>query len=312
MWNVLTKSQLLAILRGTEEFLEELQECVKEHTKESAKRGKALLKQFHKTLTIAAQETNLSFIVIFRLIFEFCLTLGAIFMQYFVYNTNKKSYYCNVKELSDEEIVCTVPVLDLLDGIWSINVAALIIALTLVIFSIYSCTKRYFSEYQPLFFNELPFGEDIDFSKTIVEWDSHFTKHSYELIAAILSENNSIVTKVYCIRSLAPPDDDDDDDEIEKTKAVCENKDSKIVSEVKFESKSQVKSDPDNEEVLKKYSSTAEYSVVDGSIVKCSQCEGEEGCGLRHRNVPGATPALQDKVLLSVLMLAGFILFYFI
>ena len=54
-----------------------------------------------------------------------------------------------------------------------------------------------------MFYNELPYGADDDFNEH-VQWDSHFTKQSYELLTRIFEENNSIMTKAYVLTAMHP------------------------------------------------------------------------------------------------------------
>ena len=69
-WNILTKSHLLAVLRGTEEFLEDLLKLVDRDNEEEqsriAQKCRQLLKQFHETCVNAARISNIAKIAIFR------------------------------------------------------------------------------------------------------------------------------------------------------------------------------------------------------------------------------------------------------
>ena len=69
-WNILTKSHLLAVLRGTEEFLEDLLKLVDRDNEEEqvrvAHKCRQLLRQFHETCVNAARISNIAKIAIFR------------------------------------------------------------------------------------------------------------------------------------------------------------------------------------------------------------------------------------------------------
>ncbi len=68
---------------------------------------------------------------------------------------------------------------------------------------IYNDLRAHFGEYQPLFINDLPYGEHDDFNEN-VQWESNFTKHSYELLTLIFEENSTIMTKVYVLNAMKP------------------------------------------------------------------------------------------------------------
>ncbi len=99
--------------------------------------------------------------------------------------------------------MCTVPILDLLDVIWSVNVTTLLIAIALLCTFIYNEVTAHFGDYQPLFINDLPYGDRDDFNEN-VQWDSNFTKHSYELLTLIFEENAAIMTKAYVLNAMKP------------------------------------------------------------------------------------------------------------
>ena len=69
-WNILTKSHLMAVLRGTEEFLEDLLKIVDRDNEEAetkvAEKCRELLRQFHDTCVNAARVSNLAKLAIFR------------------------------------------------------------------------------------------------------------------------------------------------------------------------------------------------------------------------------------------------------
>ena len=69
-WNILTKSHLLAVLRGTEEFLEDLLKIVDRDNDEAetkvAGKCRELLRQFHDTCVNAARVSNLAKLAIAR------------------------------------------------------------------------------------------------------------------------------------------------------------------------------------------------------------------------------------------------------
>ena len=99
--------------------------------------------------------------------------------------------------------MCTVPVLDLLDVIWLLNVGTLVIAIVIMLVFVQGEIRAYFGSYQPMFINDLPFGDQDDFNEH-VQWDSNFTKHSYELLTMIYEENATIMTQVYVLNALKP------------------------------------------------------------------------------------------------------------
>ena len=68
---------------------------------------------------------------------------------------------------------------------------------------IYNDLRAHFGEYQPLFINDLPYGEYDDFNEN-VQWESNFTKHSYKLLTLIFEENSTIMTKVYVLNAMKP------------------------------------------------------------------------------------------------------------
>lgn len=206
IWNVLTKSKLLAILRATEEFLEDLTSIVQDkEDKDTIKsRATSSIKQFHHTCVAASQDTQLAKILMIRIGWEFCLILGGIFLQFKVFNHNPKQFHCFLPMFTSEEITCTVPVLDLLDVIWSIAVACLVLALCLNLMFAYITMKMHFEVFQPLFFNDLPYGDQDDFNEDI-QWSDNFIQHSYELLVMIFEENNAIMTKAYVLSAMKPP-----------------------------------------------------------------------------------------------------------
>ena len=66
----------------------------------------------------------------------------------------------------------------------------------------------HFSDYQPMFYNNLPYGSTDDFNEKVV-WDSKWTKDSYRLLTRIFLENNSIMTKAYVLMAIKPDQDSD-------------------------------------------------------------------------------------------------------
>ncbi|CAD5118865.1 DgyrCDS7539 [Dimorphilus gyrociliatus] len=206
IWNVLTKSKLLAILRATEEFLEDLTSIVQDKDdKDTIKsRATSLIKQFHNTCISASEDTQLAKILMIRIGWEFCLIVGGIFLQFKVFNHNPKQFHCYLPMFIDEEITCTVPVLDLLDVIWSIAVACLVLALGLNLMFAYITMKMHFEMFQPLFFNSLPYGDQDDFNEDI-QWSDNFIQHSYELLVMIFEENNAVMTKAFVLSAMKPP-----------------------------------------------------------------------------------------------------------
>ena len=209
LWNVTTKSRLLAVLRGTEEFLEDLVDLImkgREDTQPAAlaEKVKGQLHQFHEICLSAARDSNLSIIMIGRQFWELSLFLMLLFMQILIYDfQSRKAFSCTVQELSSEDIMCTVPVLDLLDVIWLLNVGTLVIAIVIMLVFVQGEIRAYFGSYQPMFINDLPFGDQDDFNEH-VQWDSNFTKHSYELLTMIYEENATIMTQVYVLNALKP------------------------------------------------------------------------------------------------------------
>ena len=126
LWNVMTKSKLLAVLKGTEDFLEDLIELVTKDDDGPGKAQKALdrMRQFHQTCVMACHNTELAWVGVIRVFWELFLC-GALFcLQFIIYNRQKKAYYCTIPSMYNDPIECTVPILDLLDVVWSINVAA--------------------------------------------------------------------------------------------------------------------------------------------------------------------------------------------
>ncbi len=204
IWNILTKSKLLATLRGTQEFLDDLLETVGKGREEAVKKKAIMLiKQFHRTCVQAAENSSLALISSIRLVYENVLFLLGIYLQFKLYNTNSKEYHCKVPTLSADEVDCTVPILDLLDIIWSINVICLIICLILNLYLLVHAYAMHVADYQPYFYNNLPFGDEDEFNESI-NWGSIWTKHSYMLLIQIFMENSSIMTRFYVLLSMQP------------------------------------------------------------------------------------------------------------
>lgn len=209
LWNVATKSHLLAVLRGTEEFMEDLVKLITSgrHTeKPKILEAKVIeqLHQFHDICLHAANDSNLSFWLICRQVLELGL-FGALFrLQYAIYDIySDKSFYCTVPSLTDEEVLCSVPVVDLLDFIWLINVTCLVISFSLVVVFVQDEIRTHFGRFQPRFINEMPYGEVDNFNER-VKWENNFTKHSYELLTQIYKENSTIMTQAYVLKALKP------------------------------------------------------------------------------------------------------------
>ena len=222
LWNVATKSRLLAVLRGTEEFLEDLVKLIMDGRDDMdpadlAEKVKGQLRQFHQIGYGAARASNLSAVLIARQCWELVLFCSLLLLQFLIYDfQSDKSFSCQVTELSPESIMCTVPVLDLLDFIWSLNVGALTIAIFIMAILIHGEIRSHFGKYQPMFINDLPYGDQDDFNEK-VQWESNFTKHSYELLTLIYEENSTIMTQVYVLQALKPsvPEVDSSDSEYE-------------------------------------------------------------------------------------------------
>ena len=219
IWNVRTKSAVMASLRGTEEFCESLIDmCATSHEdrdhgdstssgnaienlKESVKRK---LHHFHELTMSSASEIDLSGNLFKRMLLELVVFGVALFLQFQLYDTGgEKSFSCVLPEIHPEEAMCTIPILDLLDFIWSLNVGGLTLALVMCVYSLYKEASLYYGAYQPLFINDFPYGEEDDFNENVI-WDNNSTKHSYELLTMIMMENNSIMTKVYVLNALKP------------------------------------------------------------------------------------------------------------
>ncbi len=211
LWNILTKSRLLAVLRGTEEFLENLVESIEQGTEEDTdpeeleEKVKGQLRQFHNICMNASKESNLSYILIGRQLLELFLYLMFLGLQLLVfdYNNPQRIYHCVIAQLTLQPIMCTVPVLDLLDFIWLLTIITLVIALIIVFFFIQGEVRAYFGLYLPLFFEDLPYGDETDFHENVV-WENNAIKHSYELLTMIYEENATIMTKVYVLNAMKP------------------------------------------------------------------------------------------------------------
>ena len=65
------------------------------------------------------------------------------------------------------------------------------------------------SEFQPLFYNSLPYGDSDSFNEKIT-WDSSWSKTSYRMMTKIFLENNSIMTKAYVLQALKYVADEED------------------------------------------------------------------------------------------------------
>lgn len=206
-WNMRVKSHLIAALRGSEEFLENLLDMVTkdDEMEEVEKRSKAvdMIKTFHETCLNAARLSDLAKRLTQRVVLELVLTTGSLYMQFTIYNHQIKDYKCFIPELYPDEIMCTVPILDMLDMIWSIVVSTLFVAILINLYVSMILYYTRYSDFQPMFFNNLPYGDTDDFNERIV-WDDHWVKESYILLLKIFGENNPIMTKAYVLRALKP------------------------------------------------------------------------------------------------------------
>ena len=208
-WNIMTKSRLLAILRGTEAFLDDLQEVVNRKDEEDDEKiehqAVTLIRQFHETCQAAARDSMLSVVIIVRLVAEGLIVGTAIAVQFMIYDNGEKNYQCSIPRLAPAPIMCTVPILDLLDFVWSVNVGALLLSSMITVFLIVKIIRMYRQEYQPYFYNNLPYGDEDNFNEN-VQWGSSWVKVSYRLLIQIFTENNPIMTRAYKLLAMQPED----------------------------------------------------------------------------------------------------------
>lgn len=207
LWNIMAKNQLLAILKATDEFLEDLHEMVSNkddlEEREVSQKAQNRMRQFHNTCVTACTTSRLARIAAFRVCYEICLDLAVFLAQFKIYDHQDKIYYCSIPELSDEAIMCTVPTLDLLDMVWSINVTCILIALLINLYAAFLLYRVHYSNYQPKFYNNLPYGDLDDFNENVV-WTDPWVKDSYLLLTKIFLENNPIMTKSYVLQAMKP------------------------------------------------------------------------------------------------------------
>ncbi|CAH1796374.1 unnamed protein product [Owenia fusiformis] len=211
VWNVMTKSRLLAIIKATEQFLEDLLELLnpKQEEKETDEevekmhiKVKEMIGHYHQITLEFARDSKLSVILCVRLCIELGFLLLCIGGQFFIYDHRNKVYHCSLPSMGQDEVLCVVPVLDLLDIIWTINFGALCIALGLNFLFI---AMTYYSIHQETvvdLYEGLPFTFDMP----KVQWEDIFMKHSYELMCVIFEENNNITMQAYILRTIKPPD----------------------------------------------------------------------------------------------------------
>ncbi|ELT93681.1 hypothetical protein CAPTEDRAFT_226332 [Capitella teleta] len=223
LWNIMTKNQLLAILRATEEFLEDLLEMVtnvdETNEKETALKAGNRMRQFHNTCVTACKTCRLSRITCIRVGYEMLLNCMVLLAQFKIYDHQDKDYHCRIPELYPDEIMCTVPTLDLLDMIWSINVTCLLISLIINVYTGVILYHVHNMEYQPMFYNNLPYGDSDSFNEN-VHWDDPWLKDSYVLLTRIFLENNPIMTKSYVLQAMKPGLQDVPEEDV---KALPEN-----------------------------------------------------------------------------------------
>ena len=205
----MTKARLLAILRGTERFLEDLLNIVNSkgnvNERKLGRQAVMLIKQYHQTCLTAATDSMLAMIAFGRVISDTFLSVGAIWIQMTIYDTKEKLYRCNLNHLWAQNIMCTVPILDLLDIVWSLNIAALLLTTMINFYLVYDFYNLYKDKYQPLFYNNLPYGDYDDFNENVI-WEDQWTKVSYRLLLDIFEENNPIMTRVYSLIAMQPED----------------------------------------------------------------------------------------------------------
>ena len=212
------------MLKGTEEFLEELLGVLQgkvddvedrdvispsdsdydseTENDQRAEKAKTMLWQYHDILLNFIRTTDLASCVFLRLVVELVLCVFVIMIQPLVYNSSPKYYHCEIPEMIEGNVRCTLGSLDLMDMIWSINYAALLLAFTMLVGLMVYCYWRLHSKDYVHFYEGLPYTSKI--TKTIA-WQNNTEKFAYELLGAIFEGNNAIMTQVYILASMKPP-----------------------------------------------------------------------------------------------------------
>ena len=229
-WNVNMKSILLSVLRGTEEFLENLVELLGKNEETEAEeigaKVREHIRQFHTTMLSSARTSHLSLTVIMRVFLEMGLGLFILVLQFFIFNHRDKEYVCSLDlpavQLEAKSVPCTVPILDLLDLVWTINMISIITAVLLNMFMLSTMYKAHFSDYQPLFYSNLPYADGANLDINIV-WDSSWTKDSYRLLTRLFQENNPIMTKAYVLNAMKAAQQGPVDDETKPNTPLWDN-----------------------------------------------------------------------------------------